>query len=140
MYVGTVKALESSAPSASATSASTLRKDFLRLFLQKLQTQNPLEPMDDQAMMAQLSQLASLEAMQGIGSTLEGIEGQGRFGEASALLGKEVFAVDPTSGESLQGVVEEVRFQDGGAWLVVGGRLVPLGAVSAFAPAAKEGA
>ncbi len=52
-------------------SMKTLGKDdFMKLFVTKLQNQNPLEPLPDDAFVAQLAQFSSLEQMQNMNENL----------------------------------------------------------------------
>jgi len=56
----------------STGSQRTLGKDdFFKLFVTKLRNQNPLEPMDDEALVSQLAEFSSLEQMQNMNDALQ---------------------------------------------------------------------
>jgi flagellar basal-body rod modification protein FlgD len=48
----------------SATSASNIQMDYMKLLVTQLQNQNPLEPMDNAQMAGQLTQFSQLEQLE----------------------------------------------------------------------------
>ncbi len=74
MNIGSVLGVQTTSDGATAgtTGSDKLgRDDFLKLLLVQLQMQNPLEPMDNEAMIAQLAQFSSLEQMESMNSALQ---------------------------------------------------------------------
>ncbi len=76
----------------------TLGKDaFLKLMLTQMQNQDPLAPLDNQAMVAQLAQFSSLEQMTNLNSNFTNANVMSSFVSATNLLGKDVSIINPTS-------------------------------------------
>lgn len=109
------------------------KHDFLRLLTVQLRYQDPINPISDQDFIAQMAQFTSLEQMQNLTDTIgEYIETQRRVSassQAASLLGRTVVAVDPETGNSVEGVVEAVRFDGGLPRLLIGGKTFSLGSV-----------
>lgn len=69
------------------------REQFFKILITELQTQDPLEPMDQQQFLGQLAQLESLNSQGKMTAGIEGLISTMRFGhlnDASAMLGKVV--------------------------------------------------
>ena len=85
---------------------------FLKLLVNQLQNQNPLQPMDDASFYAQVAQLGQVQGLNNINNTLS-------LGQASSLMGKTVTANvsgDQTSSglqEQVTGTVTKVSLQNG---------------------------
>ncbi|MBB63941.1 MAG: hypothetical protein CMO81_02635 [Waddliaceae bacterium] len=93
-----IDAVQAGQQSMSGLTQNILGKDdFLRLLLIQMQHQDPLNPMDNQAMLAQMAQFSSLEQMSNLNSTLERSSTVGAFMDATRMLGKDVQVVDPSS-------------------------------------------
>ena len=129
----------STGASASATSGTTsLGKDaFLSLLVQQMKNQDPMAPTDNQQFIAQLAQFSSLEQMQKVNDNLLGLAVlqqsnalMSQLTQSSALIGKDVRYVDPTSNQDATGTVSTVKIQDGLAVLNIDGHDVPLGNVT----------
>jgi len=88
-------------------SKSLQREDFMMLLLTQLQHQDPLKPMDDQALMTHFTQLNSLEELQGIHQKIGSLTGEGSLTEASTLIGKSA-TVSAPDGEQISGLVSSV--------------------------------
>lgn len=58
-------------PIATGSQQSVGKDDFLRLFVTKLQHQDPLNPMEDEAFIAQLAQFSSLEQLTNMNENLD---------------------------------------------------------------------
>lgn len=85
----------------SQQSKSQVSKDqFMQLLVTQMKYQDPLKPMDNEAMLAQLAQFSSLEQMSNINETLEKSSANTNFLNATHLIGKEVVVDDPTSSPS----------------------------------------
>ncbi len=92
-------------------------EDFMKILIKQLQYQDPLKPMDNQQMVQQISTIRELEMNTRLGSKLEQLTDQQRFGAAAALIGKHVKgAVKDEDGNefNLEGVVTSVRFTEKG--------------------------
>lgn len=83
---------------ASTVGSSAIGKDaFLQLLVTQMQNQDPLNPMDNQAMLAQMAQFSSLEQMSNLNDNFEKSNTMSSFMEATRLLGKEVELADPSA-------------------------------------------
>jgi flagellar basal-body rod modification protein FlgD len=92
-------------------------QDFMNILLKQLQFQDPFEPMSNQEMAAQIATIRELEVNTRLGSALEQITDQQRFGAAAALIGKYArgTATDSEGTEfPAEGVVTGVRFTRNG--------------------------
>jgi len=124
--------------SGGAAATSSLGKDaFMTLLVQQIRSQDPLSPVDNQAFVAQLAQFSSLEQMQKVNDNLLGLAVlqqsnalMSQLTQSSALIGKDVRYVDPTTNQTATGQVSTVKIQDGLAVLNIGGKDVPLGNVT----------
>jgi len=114
----------------SAGSASDLQMDYMKLLVTQLQNQNPLEPMDNQAMTAQLAQFSQLQQLEGMNSSFGKVLDSVQRSYAGSLIGREVSfqAVGSDGvGETRTGQVKEaVMGDDGQITLVVGDQNVDL--------------
>ena len=73
------------------------QQDFLKLLINQLQNQDPLNPMDSQQFAVQLAQFSSVEQLVSINKKLDGGLGEGSSGSVSSLsqfLGKQVTLKD----------------------------------------------
>lgn len=132
MQISGISATDTSSANAFGTGALG-KDDFMRLLVDQLKNQNPLEPAKNEEMLAQLAQFSSLEQMQELNDNIVGLAVLQQSNalleqltSSSALIGREVEYVDPTSGSKRWGTVESVRIQDGIAVLSIGGANVPL--------------
>lgn len=117
----------SSASAATFDAESVLGKDdFLQLLVTQLSYQDPLNPVGDQEFIAQLAQFSALEQMHNVAAQVERLADvqlvTGGMGQAASLLGRSVVLFDATEGETVEGVVEAVRLEEGIPVLVVDGR------------------
>lgn len=121
------------------------RDAYLQLLVEQLSNQDPLEPMDNQAMIAQLAQFSSLEQMQNLNETfadnfetLAGNIDQLNFISAQGLLGKFVEGVG-TDGKVLSGTVESVHLDGSIVMLTVAGKPMSMsGVVGITTPQAAD--
>lgn len=106
--------------------ASSIQMDYMNLLITQLQNQNPLEPMDNDAMTAQLTAISQLEQLEKMNGTLEGsgssfdkiLQSQ-QYNQATAMISKRVTFYPEGSTEAATGVVERVEFVNGAPQLVV---------------------
>ncbi len=134
-------ALGASNPAVSTTTQATTRgfddlsaEDFFQLLIAELQSQDPMNPTDNQQLLQQLSSMRQMEDSANLNKTLELLSGEQRFGAVAALIGHYVAGtVTNGAGESyeLQGLVIGVRFdKDGEAILELhNGQSVPASSV-----------
>jgi flagellar basal-body rod modification protein FlgD len=100
-----------SSSGATGTQKTLGKDDFLKLLLTQLQNQDPLQPVDNQAMIAQLAQFSSLEQMQGVADRLDTLllaQTSANQMSTTSLVGREVTyrtdAVDWTPGSAPVGL------------------------------------
>jgi flagellar basal-body rod modification protein FlgD len=111
------------------------QEDFLRIMVEQLRHQNPLEPQDNTQFFQQIAQFESLDAMREISKAVSALLEISGIANASALIGRTVTAevpggTDPGTGlprqtELVTGVVERVTFSDNGVVLHMDGRRIP---------------
>ena len=113
-------------PTATLTSAtkSTGKDQFLKLFLAQLQNQNPLEPMQDRDFLMQLAQFTQVENMEEMTHTLQKLHTLVTATQATALLGKQVLALQDGEVAPVEGKVNAMRFTVEGVWLLLDGKEV----------------
>lgn len=117
-------------PTGVRTVSNELDRDtFLQLLVMQMQTQDPLEPMTNEDMIAQLAQFSALEQMTQLNTRFEqlssALTGQSLV-TASTLLGRTVSGTS-VDGQSVAGVVERVYTDNGTVYVAVGGQIVELG-------------
>jgi flagellar basal-body rod modification protein FlgD len=98
---------------------------FLKLFVAQLTNQNPMEPMDATQMMAQTAQFTMVENLQKISQFEQHVLGYTQMTSATALIGREVVALD-ADGNEVTGVVGDVRVTIDGPLLEIGDTELPL--------------
>lgn len=81
------------------------KDDFLKLMLLQMKNQDPLDPMDNQAMLSQMAQFTSLEQMSNLNKNFADANTTASFMDATRLLGKEVQVIDPASPADQPGVI-----------------------------------
>ncbi|MEQ1725292.1 MAG: flagellar hook capping FlgD N-terminal domain-containing protein [Sphingopyxis sp.] len=94
MITATSSATGALASTATAPKPASLgQADFLRLMTAQMSAQDPFAPMDNSqflAQLAQFSQVAGIAEMNASLSTIASSLGQGRLGDTSAWIGKDV--------------------------------------------------
>lgn len=111
------------------------RDMFLRLLMEQIRNQDPLEPMGNEAMLAQLAQFSSLEQMNNLNENFEGLQGlveflngnidQLNFLTAQGMIGRHVEGLD-AAGEVVRGQVESVTLAGSIVVLSVDGQPLPM--------------
>lgn len=92
------------AGATSSLSKSSLGKDdFLNMMLLQMKNQDPLNPMDNQAMLSQMAQFSSLEQMSNLNETLQNFSSSSQFVNAAQLIGKTVAIANPSSDPAQSG-------------------------------------
>ncbi len=104
--------------------------DFLKLFLIKLQYQDPLSPIEDHDFAAQLAIFSQLDEARAMSSALQAIldhlSSRGFTSELN-LLGHYLF-IETEEGE-YTGLVEGIRREGGKRWLMVEGQEVDMASI-----------
>ena len=99
--------------------------DFMLLLLAQLKHQNPMEPMNDNELMAQFTQLNSLSELKNISKALQDLAKSDKLPQASNLIGKQV-EVAGADGQKVVGVVSGVSLVNDQIMLSIGDRELPL--------------
>ena len=119
----TTSAANTSAANSSKENTQSLGKDdFLKLLVTQLQSQDPLNPMDDKEFIAQMAQFTSLEQMQNMNTSMQ-------MTQATSYIGKQV-TWDNDQGIQQTGVVTAVRMVSGQPKVVVGEQVFDLNKVT----------
>ena len=127
-----------SASSLTPEASDSLGKDaFMQLLVSQMRNQDPMSPTSNEDFIAQLAQFSSLEQMEELNGNILGLAVlqqsnalMSQLTDSSALIGKEVRFIDPSSGDEMVGNVTSVKIEDGLAILNIGGEDVPLGNVT----------
>lgn len=107
------------------------RDAFLTLLVLQLQNQDPLNPIENNELLAQLAQFTSLEQMRNLNDSFDVLSGnidQLNFISASELLGRTVSGVD-MNGVPIQGVVEGIQLDGSVVMLNIDGRQMSMAGV-----------
>lgn len=109
---------------------------FLKLMLEQLKYQDPLNPMSNQDFLAQQAQFTQLEQLTQLTETIEANSG---LTQGMDLIGKEVTLMDPDDPTAtISGVVEEAVFYQNGCAVKIDGKEYPAGLIlSAKEPSAS---
>lgn len=107
---------------------------FLKLMLEQLKYQDPLNPMSNQEFLAQQAQFTQISELQKLNETISANNG---LSQGMDLIGKEVTLIDPDdTTKTITGVVEEAVFYQNGCAVKVNGKEYPAGLIiSAKTPA-----
>lgn len=130
--IGTSVQTSAVAPRAGATRGFTDLKseDFFKLLIAQLQSQDPLKPTDNQALLEQMSLIRQMEQSTSLNRTLGALAGEQRFASTAGLIGHYVGGrVTDSGGNSItvEGVVTGVIYEaNGSATLQLhNGRILP---------------
>jgi len=110
---------------------------FLQLLITQMQSQTPLDPVDNASFMTQMSQFSSMEEQKQLNENLLNLlQFQGALArlqglsQGTAMIGREVDYVGKDGKTMKQGVVDSVRVDEKGSILVqIGKENVPLDSV-----------
>jgi flagellar basal-body rod modification protein FlgD len=102
---------------------------FMKLLVTEMQTQDPLQPMNNSEIVQQLSQIRSIEASQELTTTLQSVLLGQNVATASSLLGRTIIGLDDNA-KQVTGTVDGVSIASGQAKLLVGNSTVSLNNVS----------
>jgi flagellar basal-body rod modification protein FlgD len=103
--------------------------DYLKLLMNELKSQDPMDPMSDKDYMAQMAQLNSVQELQKMNTTLSDMTQASQMTEAASMIGRTVQASLP-DGTIANGAVTSVTVKDGSVNLTVGDKEVPMSSVT----------
>ena len=107
----------------STNSSSSLGKDdFLKLLVTQLQTQDPMNPMDDTQFISQMAQFTSLEQMKNMNTSVQ-------MTQATSYIGKQV-TWDNDQGVEQTGVVKSVRLVNSEPKIIIGDQSIALAKIT----------
>ena len=109
------------APTTAAGPKTLGQNDFLKLLSVQMQSQDPMNPMEDTQFISQMANFTSLEQMKNLTASFDSFVGQQRSVDAQSYLGKTVTLLDPEKG-LVTGLVSGVTFEDGEPRLIVGSK------------------
>ncbi len=108
----------------SAKDSLAMGKDqFMKLLVAQLRYQDPMKPVENTEFVTQLAQLNAVEQMTLVNQTLKELVELEGLSRASGLIGRKVEATG-SDGQTLQGVVSEVKVLDGVPLVVVEGTTI----------------
>jgi flagellar basal-body rod modification protein FlgD len=105
------------------------KDEFLKLLTTQMSTQDPLNPADSTQMIAQLAQFSALEQMQNLNQQFENYR-QDNTLALSYMLGGQDVALTLNSGETVEGKVDQVVWQDDEPHLQIGDTLYPFSTIA----------
>jgi flagellar basal-body rod modification protein FlgD len=99
---------------------------FMKLLIAQVRYQDPTKPMDSSQFMAQTAQFTQVEQMEKLATAQEKALSFQQILLSSALIGREVAAVDETSGQVVTGQVTSVNLDGKTPSVVVSGKDIPI--------------
>lgn len=102
--------------------------NFMRLMIEQLKSQDPMNPLQSNEFTQQLAALNSLQQLVNLNASITGLASNNGLSNATALIGKYVEGFD-SSNEAVVGVVDRVEVIEGRAMLLVGDKLLEVGQV-----------
>ena len=126
-----IQSLENNPSTSLSLSSSNLlgKETFLKLFVAELTNQNPMEPMDNKDFVTQMAQFSSLEQLNNLNLNLGSIFQMQMLYQAGQMIGYRVEGTDPSTGELVRGVVEEVLWEENNIYLVIGKKSIPFSSI-----------
>ena len=111
--------------------SSSLDKDaFLRLFVEQLKNQDPMNPQDSSEFMSQMAQFSMLEQLTNLNEGMDQLKQSQEMTEAVELLGRQVKV--QTEDGIVSGLVEKVIIDEEGVKLFVDGNSYSIDSVTAI--------
>jgi len=99
---------------------------FFKLLVAELSNQNPLSPMENEDFVSQLTQFSSLEQLSNLNNTLASLGEIFLLSQATQFIGCQVEAESPLTGETIEGAVKEVKWEDKVPYLLIGNLFTPV--------------
>ena len=112
-------------PVVSNPNAISDSQSFMRLMIEQLKNQDPMNPTDSGEFTQQLAAINSLQQLISINGLLEDSMASSRLGEAAMLIGSYVEGLDANN-DSVTGYVERIEVLEGAAALKVGDKMLLL--------------
>lgn len=98
--------------STATTGSSTLTSDaFMKLMINQLSHQDPLNPTDSNQLLTQISQISQLQSNTTLTSNLQTMTLQQSIGSAGNLIGKSIQGLDD-GGNAVTGTVTSIKVQN----------------------------
>jgi flagellar basal-body rod modification protein FlgD len=108
------------------------QRDFLKLLVTQMTSQDPLKPTDSQDLLSQMTQFSTLNANNSLQAQLAQMQQLNQYSEAGSLLGKQV-TLQLDGSKTAQGVVTAVDTSSNVPQIMVNGQLYSLGQVLSVA-------
>ena len=125
--VGATTTVAPSDDDFSSTALQGIDKEmFLKLLVAQMQYQNPMNPVDSTEFLNQAAQYASVEQLENMATQQAEMRSLQMITVATGMVGNEVTAIDPATGEPITGVVTSVQFDGTEPLLVIGNTVVPV--------------
>jgi flagellar basal-body rod modification protein FlgD len=110
-------------------------EDFIKMMITQLQNQDPMQPADNNQLLAQMSQIGQLQSATSLQTSLQGLVQQNQIGAAAGLIGKTVQGLDDND-DPVTGTVTSVSVGKDSVDLELDtGTKLPLGKVTSISPA-----
>ena len=138
----TINSMQNSTAQAEAAAAKTGTKKmdadmFLKLMLEQLKYQDPMDPVDNKEFLAQQAQFTQVSETQEMNKN---ITQNNNIMQTLALVGKEVTMIDPNdSTKTITGTVSEASFDSSTSSITVGGKQYPLSVVQSVKNSTSTG-
>jgi flagellar basal-body rod modification protein FlgD len=100
-------------------------QQFMKLVIEQLKNQDPMDPMKSEDFTTQLAQINSLQQLVTLNANLTSYMHGGQLAEASAMIGQYVEGLDANN-TSVTGIVDSVEVIDGEPSLRIGDQLLLL--------------
>lgn len=110
---------------------------FLKLMIAELQTQDPLDPMDNAQMLTQISQIRQVSSSDKLSETLDNVSLGQNISSATTLIGKSVTALGDDQ-KDVTGVVDKVTVAGGEVKIHIGNSTAKLTNIRSIVPAATS--
>lgn len=112
---------------------------FIKLLITELQSQDPLNPMDNQEILQQVSQIREIESNSKLTETLQSVLLGQNVVTASNLIGRMISGLTDDA-ERVTGRVGRVSIEDGVAKVHIGEHVLDLKNVAEILPGTEDGA
>jgi len=113
------------------TGTSNLGQDaFLRLMMEQLKYQDPMDPMSNDEFLSQQAQFTQISELQKLNNSMNA---SNQIMQASSLIGKTVVLPNPDKPtENIEGRVSEAKISSNGASIVIDGQDYPIDSITSI--------
>ncbi|HVS70111.1 MAG TPA: flagellar hook capping FlgD N-terminal domain-containing protein [Phycisphaerae bacterium] len=108
MAVSGIATTPTAAPATTSSATAMSSTDFMKVMLQQLEHQDPLNPTDSNQLLTQLSEISQLQSNTDMQNNIASLTLQQSMGAAGNLIGKQVQGITP-SGQATTGTVTKVQ-------------------------------